>query len=321
MSLTRLLELRNERSAEITLDGNTYTRVWHGYSDNSQDTAADITNSSMLQWLRTSTFPGDEDAICESVTAVSLEDASGGVYEGLSGEEPERCAWKITARWATPRGSGGEGITIINPLIRPPDMTWSFDAVTFNPMKDALGNFIHNSAGDLLDPPPPTTEYAPVLEIVRNEPKNSQFVPRMQLYQGTMNDVGFWGVAPYQARLVMGPFERRTEKGVTFWRCTYRVYFRLPPLFPDGWLTTVLDCGWNQLDTSDPTGKSVIKIGPRKERPATPQPLDNVGHYIAPPNMNWHYLKVYTYHATDWTPLGLDYSAGGNIPGGNQGDG
>ena len=142
--------------------------------------------------------------------------------------------WKVTASYDTAKNSGP-------PLLRPPEINWSF-AVSNNEIdRDIFSNPITNSSGEAFDPPITKDFHDLTLSIVKNQ---EDYDPVEALaFIGTLNNSSFFVFDAGQVKITRFDGAEITGEGQTYFRVSYEFQIRL-----DGWKRKILDQGMRDID-------------------------------------------------------------------------
>lgn len=162
-------------------------------------------------------------------------------------EEPigtSRLDWKSTIEFTRGQSSsptGGDPAE--NPLLEPVGIDWDYEGREVNSRRDASGNWIKNSAGELFDEYIPFEDFRRVLTVTRNEAR----FPRA-LADSLSNKVNASPWNGYAAKSVrLCPIRTRRAFHQTiglYWQTTYEFHIAR---IGDTWQRIIADTGLNEL--------------------------------------------------------------------------
>lgn len=200
----------------------------------------------------------------DSLAGTAGADGSGeGAYEQQGGEAGGGAAGE----------TGGPPTFIPNPLLRPPEISWSTRAEMAVVEEDKDGNAIVNSAGIPFDPPLEVEERIVVLTVVKNMARYDGI--KMADYIGRTNVRKWLNQLPGKWRLADSTADKVIEEGFAFWKVRMIFEFRAK-----GWNRRILDAGYMQLnDLGDDWDPCIDRLGNRATRP---MPLDGMGYQLDP---------------------------------------
>lgn len=175
----------------------------------------------------------------------------------LSAESP--WCWYVEVLYST--STGEQDRVNINPLLRPPDVEWTWNKQQIAVLYDKIGTAVANSVGDAFDPALTRDDTRGVLTIGQNEVVYDPV--RAMLYQDAVNSDAFFGLPPLSFKCQSIAGKAAYENGVAYVRVTYVFEYR-----SEGWHRKVLDQGTFKLSGTDRIaivdkfGKAVTKAVP-----------------------------------------------------------
>lgn len=267
MAVTEVKPLRTGKDRTIGKDWKrTYTRTWQVITDDPNTGPITVTAAVPVaigdRYTNDNGTEQDYGSFCISIrTTVVAED-------GLQ--------WNVVAEY----GAFDPTQWPENPLLKPPDIEWTFKPFEKTVDEDIDGNAVVNTAGDAFDPPLTCEDPRPVLMISRNE---ATFDPSLAYtYKNAVNTDVFFGAEPSKCKVSQISGRRQWDQylssidqnGGFYWTVTYEFEFT-----PDTWQKKVLNQGLRKLNES--TGQQEqITIG---GAPITsPVLLDESGQPLEP---------------------------------------
>lgn len=209
--------------------------------------------------------------------------------------------WEVDCSYKQPKNDQ-ENKQEENPLDRPAEVSWSFQAFQKPIDKDLDDEPIVNTFNTPFNPFPEIDDSRPILVIIRNEAHPFNY-SRAISYQDAVNSDNFYGFDPGQAKMAGIAAQRRTEyiestmSTLVYWQVTYEIHFRR-----EGWQLKILnrgteyfdDNGAIQVDKDDagnPTGSEVLLDNDAKKLAEDADPI---------------YLDFRVYEEKAFGPLGLE---------------
>lgn len=300
MSFVACNEIWSERKASIDEKAvRRYTRVWRVVTDNTLDGPLIATSPFDIPRLYTPYItPTENDLGARVRTITPTQDQDNPllwrVVVEYSSEPPER-----TGRDPQQRTE--------NPLLRPPEISWSFEkyrrvvtrANIFNPVtgETQIDVAVLNTASEAFDPPLEADDSRLVLTYVRNE---IDYLPTLAMeYQDAINEDVFLGALPGQAKVDDFSASSSFENNVFFYRVTYKFAFKR-----EQWHAQVLDAGYKELIELGDEQFEMRKIKTKDgENVESPYPLDGRGRKGSPSRPV--FLQIQTYKSKVFAPLGI----------------
>jgi hypothetical protein len=206
--------------------------------------------------------------------------------------DDEPFTWIVEVRYSTNIEQPDYGN--LNPLLRPPEVSWGIAKFTRPLWKDKDGNAITNSAKEYFDPPLETEDFRITLTIERNEASYS--ADTTLKYVMSVNEKPFFGAAAETVKCVGIRGQRAFEKATLYWKVTYEFEVR-----EEKWDAVVIDQGYSEL-------KDGVAVPIRDRRTGTafgsPQRLDGTGKPLTP-GQDTVFLTFKVHFIKDFTPLNL----------------
>lgn len=241
MAVISFAEIWNGRRAAASLDKfitREYTRVFRVITNDPKDEPWVVGSATGLPILF-DPYQGQNGAIDLNSRALRIEPRQ---------SEDDPYIWEVVIEYGTkfenfdPANYETGGYE--NPILRPPDIRWSFVSFQKPIDKDLLGNAIVNSAQDPYDPPVTVDDHRPVLTYERNE---LVFDPELAIaYMDAVNTDVFLGALPGQAKVAGIEAVRVFEHNLFFWRVNYEIHFRR-----EGWDLIIINRGYHYLDAGE----------------------------------------------------------------------
>lgn len=230
----------------------------------------------------------------------------------VSPSSDDGCSWQATVQYGPWPASGP---VAENPLLQPPDISFSHREFEVPVERDRLGNPIVNSAGDMFNPTATRDDSRLLISIARNEATAP--LALMAAIRNTVNqsEVVIPGIGTFAPRTLKAIAPQATLSwhpdvpGFAYWKVTYQFEVNTDEVFASdgttliaqGWDTVLLDVGFRYLEEDDEvfTRKLVMVDG---EPAQDPVPLDGEGQ-VLDPNADPHYLAYRVYREVDTAAL------------------
>ncbi|MBL8799267.1 MAG: hypothetical protein JNM56_35605 [Planctomycetia bacterium] len=277
-----------------------YTRRFRVLMDSALDDSYEV--------LRVEGIPRITDPYVSSKGATDL----GARCHDRNAEQVEghRRMWEVTAEYSTdpadigdPDKEGGGDGGEQDPLAQPAEIVWDGNEATRPAEVGYDANFgtvrgVVNSAGDPFDPPYEIDDYRPTLTITRNQANYSQGLALA--YVNKVNNDGFFGFAPGQAKCKKISAKSVTEKGRTFWSVTYVFELR------ETWEVQYLDQGIYEWVGND--RRHIKTDDPERLPVSAPVPLNGAGGKLPRADVldgNFAYRTYLFYTSASFSGLNL----------------
>ncbi len=288
------------RSGKEELTGGkrvkTFQSVWKLKSNTRNEDPATVLAHPSLPTLA-STWPTDGTCFCVGRTPTQ--------NQALADE------WTVNCDYTnTPSLKESPDEYVENPLLRPPTISRSPQQRQRIAIRDAYGNLMKNTAGELPNPPVEIESHSPGFTITKNLPAwpHALEVALQDSINLTAISIPYWGVVIGAKLSKFNGFSGspKWENGFRFWEvsCTIETDW-------EGWNKPLVSAGFNEM-VPDGGGDFYLWpiIGANGERPADPVLLDANG--LADPYRASPYLLDYRkYREVEHYPL---YQLMGLVP-------
>lgn len=157
-----------------------------------------------------------------------------------------------------------------DPLGRPAEVEWDFEAYKRVAQQDQAGNAILNSAGDPYDPPLEVDDHRLILKLAWNQ---LDYDPQAALgYQDAVNSDQFAGADPGFCKIRKYKGKLTYETGLVFYRMECEIEFRDELIQPQ-----LLDAGYQVISG----GKKITALDQNGQPYSHPVLLDGAGGQLA----------------------------------------
>jgi hypothetical protein len=211
-----------------------YVREFRVVSDGSDDDPFTVASSVTAQYGVALGLPytldafQDAGALCQSMVAKPATNS--------------RNEWLVTCSFASQSINPEQNNPEQNnpdPLLRPPEFTWSTNRFEKPIVNDTSDELVMNSAKQPFDPPPVMDDSRFVLTVTLNE---ESFDARLKApYLNTLNEDKFFTFDIGLVKLNSVSAQAQFENDTFYWRTTYEFEFR-----PEGWKLSIADVGYYQ---------------------------------------------------------------------------
>jgi len=252
MAILEVKEI-HEREGEVQLNQDrSYTRTFRVYTDSQRTEQFEVLTAEGLPLLGTPYViaPGILDLRC----IVRRRRCS------VDQNDPR--LWLVRVEYATkaadPSDPAEQPDNPEDPILRPPEVSWTHEPYQRVVERDIEGNPLVNSAGQPFDPLPTADDNRLTLVISRFEQVYDK--REMLKFVDAVNDDPFQGFDPGQAKIKGIPAVQHFENNQQLWKVTYTIQFK-----EEGWNLFILDQGRYQAinDNADPDGAPLTSASNR----------------------------------------------------------
>ncbi|ADG70071.1 hypothetical protein Plim_4264 (plasmid) [Planctopirus limnophila DSM 3776] len=188
-----------------------------------------------------------------------------------------------------------------DPLLDPMEIEWQSEETQTIKFRDRDNRPFLNTAGDVIESPPPIPDSTLKLVVTRNE---AYYDPaRARFFGNTINQHAFYGCEPGQLRLHPFGSKQSRRNGRIYWPHTYIMEFK-----QDGWQPKQISAGYRELVDGQLTR---IKDPETRNDVSEPIPLDADGRAIPAEDLKANpdlavYIEFTGFRETDFAQLGLN---------------